>query len=106
MDRLPVGGSPLWAMLYPAEYGVGMSNLGFQSIISEMKKLGVGVERFFSGPMERISVETGRDILDFPLISASLAYELDLLSLLSVFMSWGISRDGKTGHRAARPFSA
>ncbi len=91
MDRLPVGGSPLWAMLYPAEYGVGMSNLGFQSIISEMKKLGVGVERFFSGPMERISVETGRDILDFPLISASLAYELDLLSLLSVFMSWGIS---------------
>lgn len=103
MDRLPAGGSPLWAMIYPADYGVGMSSLGYQSIISEMRKLGVGVERFFPGPLSGMSVETGRNILDFPLISASVAYEPDLLSLLSVFMSWGLAPGWKERSQAGQP---
>jgi len=49
LDVLPRGGHPLWAMLYPARYEVGMANLGYQTIISEMRTLGVGIERFFFG---------------------------------------------------------
>ncbi|HPA59592.1 MAG TPA: hypothetical protein PLF39_07065, partial [Synergistales bacterium] len=71
LDALPSGGHPLWAMLFPATYSVGMASLGFQVIIAEMRALGVGVERFFSGRFRGLSVESGRPISDFPLISAS-----------------------------------
>ena len=91
LDVLPRGGHPLWAMLYPARYEVGMANLGYQTIISEMRTLGVGIERFFSGRLSSLSVEAERSISDFPLISASIAYEPDILTLLSVFRGWGIS---------------
>ncbi len=91
LDDLPQGGYPLWAMLYPARYQVGMANLGFQTIIAEMRTLGVGVERFFAGRLSALSVEAERPISNFPLISASVAYEPDILTLLSLFRRWRIS---------------
>jgi radical SAM superfamily enzyme YgiQ (UPF0313 family) len=91
LDDLPQGGYPLWAMLYPARYQVGMANLGFQTIIAEMRSLGVGVERFFAGRLSALSVEAERPISNFPLISASIAYEPDIVTLLSLFRQWRIS---------------
>jgi len=95
LDALPSGGHPLWAMLFPAGYSVGMASLGYQVIIAEMRALGVGVERFFPGPFPGLSVESGRPISDFPLISASVAYEPDIRTILSVFREWGLSSSRK-----------
>ncbi|HON33827.1 MAG: radical SAM protein [Thermovirgaceae bacterium] len=103
LDDLPRGGDPLWAMLYPARYEVGMANLGYQAIISEMRTLGVGVERFFAGRLSRLSVETERSISDFPLISASVAYEPDILTLLSIFREWGISPSSEERESQGQP---
>lgn len=95
LDALPSGGHPLWAMLFPATYSVGMASLGFQVIIAEMRALGVGVERFFSGRFRGLSVESGRPISDFPLISASVAYEPDIRTVVSIFREWGVSSSWK-----------
>lgn len=91
VDRIPYGSFPPWAIFYPAGYEVGMASLGFHSVIAELRKLGVGVERFFTGKFPGISLDTGRRIQDFPFISASAAYEPDLLSIFSIFKDWDIS---------------
>ena len=80
-----------------------MANLGYQAIISEMRTLGVGVERFFAGHLSRFSVETERPISDFPLISASVAYEPDILTLLSIFREWGISPSSEERESQGQP---
>jgi len=90
VERIPYGSFPPWAILYPAGYEVGMASLGFHSIIAELRKLGVGVERFFTDSIPGVSVDTGRKIQDFPFISVSAAYEPDLLSVFSVFKKWNI----------------
>ncbi|HPD97776.1 MAG TPA: radical SAM protein [Synergistales bacterium] len=91
LDNVPSGGSPSWAMLYPAEYAVGMANLGFQSICAELRTMGVGVERFFQEKGTPRSVESCRSINNFPFVSASIAYEPDLVSIINIFSQWGIS---------------
>ncbi|MDT8284979.1 MAG: radical SAM protein [Thermovirgaceae bacterium] len=90
LERIPAGSSPPWAMLFPSSYEVGMASLGFHSVIAELKKLGVGVERFFIGQFDSLSFETGRMIGNFPFISASVAYEPDLIAILSTFKRWNI----------------
>lgn len=95
VDRIPYGSFPPWAILYPAGYKVGMASLGFHSIIAEFRKLGVGVERFFTDSIPGISVDAGRKIQDFPIISVSAAYEPDLLSVFSLFKKWNIPSSWK-----------
>jgi len=87
----PAGGDPPWAIVYPASYEVGMANIGFHYVARMLKNLGVGVERFFTGPgpCER-SLESNRRAGDFPVITASIAFEPDISVLLSLLERWNV----------------
>ncbi|MDO9508053.1 MAG: radical SAM protein [Thermovirgaceae bacterium] len=80
-----------------------MASLGFHSIIAELRKLGVGVERFFNGKFAGVSLESGRRIENFPIISASVAYEPDLISILSVFKRWKMSHSWQDRFESEEP---
>lgn len=80
-----------------------MASLGFHSIIAELRKLGVGVERFFIGQFSDISLDSGRRIQDFPIISVSAAYEPDLLPIYSIFRKWNIPISWKKRAEAGGP---
>ncbi len=87
---LPHGGHPSWALVFPSDYGTGVSNLGFHYVYFQLKKLGVGVERFFHLPIPNLSVENHRPMQDFPIITASIAYEPDALNFLNLLAMAGI----------------
>ncbi|GEM_PF-186008 len=94
------GGDPLWALLFPAPYAVGMANLGVQLVAYGLQKLGVGVERFFLSLPPLSSLESGRPLRDFPIITASVAFEPDVLAFFRILkdhripLSWKDRRDG------------
>ena len=102
-ERIPSGSFPPWAILYPAGYEVGMASLGFHSIIAELRKMGVGVERFFTGKFPCVSLDSGRNIQNFPIISVSAAYEPDLLSIYSTFRKWNIPSSWKERFESGGP---
>ena len=87
---LPRGGDPSWALVFPSDYGTGIANLGFHYAFYHLKKLGVGVERFFLSPILNLSLESRRPLQDFPIITASLAYEPDALNFLEILAKAGI----------------
>lgn len=74
------GGSIPWALLYPSSYKVGMSNLGLHYIFFGLKQNGIGVERVFLSPSS-LSVDGERHLRDFAVITASVAYEVDVVAL-------------------------
>ena len=80
---LPKGGAPPWALLYPNTYGVGMANLGYHYIYAALKSRGVGVERIFVDT-ECKSLEEGRFLSEFPIVTASVSYEPDYVALLKM----------------------
>ncbi|MGC9371866.1 MAG: B12-binding domain-containing radical SAM protein [Thermovirgaceae bacterium] len=90
VEPLPSGGDPLWALAYPQSYDVGMANLGIHSVYRALRERGVAVERFFRHPFPEISVESDRPARDFRLLTASVAYEPDMLNLLAMLKQWGI----------------
>jgi radical SAM superfamily enzyme YgiQ (UPF0313 family) len=77
-------------LVYPQSYEVGMANLGVHSVYRALRERGVAVERFFSQPFPGISVESDRPAGDFPLLTASVAYEPDMLTLVNMLREWGI----------------
>ena len=79
---LPVGGSLPWALLYPSSYKVGMSNLGLHYIFFGLKQNGIGAERVFLSPSS-LSVDGERHLRDFAVITASVAYEVDVVGSLA-----------------------
>ncbi|MDR9770837.1 radical SAM protein [Acetomicrobium sp.] len=81
--NLPKGGDPPWALLYPNTYGVGMANLGYHYIYAALKSRGVGVERIFVDT-ECKSLEEGRFLSEFPIVTASVSYEPDYVALLKM----------------------
>lgn len=87
---LPSGGDPVWALVYPQSYDVGMGNLGIHSVYRALRERGVAVERFFRHPYPEISVESDRPARDFHLLTASVAFEPDMLDLLAMLRQWGI----------------
>lgn len=87
---MPRGGDPSWALVFPSDYGTGISNLGFHYVFYHLKRLGVGVERFFHSPIPNLSVENHRALQDFPIITASIAYEPDALNFLQLLHLAGI----------------
>jgi radical SAM superfamily enzyme YgiQ (UPF0313 family) len=80
---LQTGGSIPWALLYPSSYEVGMSNLGLHYIFFGLKQNGMGVERVFLSPSS-LSVDGERRLRDFAVITASVAYEVDVLALTRI----------------------
>ena len=85
------------ALVYPNQYKVGMSNLGFQSVYALLNRLpDVVCERAFlpepdenqSGPLR--SLESGRPLLDFDCIAFSLSFENDYPNVLKLFDMAGL----------------
>lgn len=95
VEVLPMqrGGFMPWALVFPSDYGTGMSSLGFHFAYYQLKALGVGVERFFHSPIPSVSIENGRPLQDFPVITASIAYEPDALNFLQLLIQAGIPPD-------------
>jgi radical SAM superfamily enzyme YgiQ (UPF0313 family) len=68
--RLPI------ALIYPNNYYVGMSSLGLQALYGIFNSYDdIVCERAFSP--ETISLESGRNLRDFPVLAFSFTYELD-----------------------------
>ncbi len=93
---LPVGEQPL-ALLYPASYRVGMASLGFQWIADRLARSGLGVERAFlpdakwdRGNGSVRSMESETPIGDFPMVAATVAWELELDGLVRALEASGI----------------
>jgi radical SAM superfamily enzyme YgiQ (UPF0313 family) len=83
-EGIPVG------LIYPNTYFVGMSNLGFQVIYSELNKIaGVSCERIFlSEPI--LSLERGKVPASFEILAFSISFELDYLNVLKILDFSGI----------------
>jgi len=93
---LPIGRQPM-ALLYPAPYRVGMASLGFQWIAHQLAETGLSVERgFLPDPGWSLdqgsvrSMERELPIGDFPLIAATVAWELEIDALVRMLESSGI----------------
>ncbi len=86
-------------MLFPAPYAVGMANLGMQLVAYGLQELGVGVERFFLSLPPLFSLESGRDLRNFPVLTASMAFESDALEFFRILrdhripLSWKNRQD-------------
>lgn len=100
MDPLPRGGDLPWALFFPAPYGVGSANLGIHHVTRALRRLGVGVERFFTGPGSPYrSVDNDTLLERFPVVTAGIAYENDLLEWIrwlsgaSIPLSWRERRE-------------
>lgn len=104
-DREVLVGPPLVqgprrvAMLYPSPYRAGMSSLGYQWILRQLRDAGLAAERVFlpddpeawrKARLQPCSVETSTPLGDFPVIAVSLAYELELAGLVQVLRDAGI----------------
>jgi len=81
---LPRGGDCPCALVFPADYKVGMANLGFHYIYRVLRELGVAAERFFTSPAPYRSVERDTMLERFPLVLGSISYETGV----SEFARW------------------
>lgn len=111
--RLPI------ALVYPNTYYLGMSNLGFQTIYSSLNsqrdivcervfapEKGLDTEgrsewstgeakraksnSTFSGRTIPVSIESQRQLTEFPIIAFSLAFELDYFNVITILKAAGI----------------
>ncbi len=93
---LPVGRQPV-ALVYPASYRVGMASLGYQWIAQQLAAAGLGVERAFL-PHDRWEIgdgsvramESEMPLGDFPIVAATVAWELELSGLVRLLEASGI----------------
>ncbi len=75
------GGRLPLALIYPNSYYVGMSSLGFQALYGIFNGYDdVVCERAFAP--EPVSLESGRDLRDFPILAFSFTYELDYFNFV------------------------
>jgi radical SAM superfamily enzyme YgiQ (UPF0313 family) len=84
------------ALGYPAPYRVGVSSLGFQSVYRALNAVSeVACSRFFApdGAPQKIltTLETGRAVADMHAVLFSVAYEQELLELVSLFRAMGLA---------------
>ncbi|MBV9119196.1 MAG: radical SAM protein [Chloroflexi bacterium] len=75
------GGRLPLALIYPNNYSVGMSSLGFQSLYGIFNSHDdVVCERAFAP--DPLSLESGRHLRDFPVLAFSFTYELDYFNFV------------------------
>lgn len=96
------GGKLRVALAFPNRYGVGMSNLGFQSVYAALNRQeDIVCERVFlpepqdmpyhrENPGKLLSVESRRPVMDFHLLAFSVSYENDYESVLTLMALAGI----------------
>ncbi len=91
------GGKLPFALVYPNDYYIGMSNLGIQAIYGWLNQHdNIVCERVFwdrenrdSGQLP-LSVESQRPLTDFAVLAFSLNYELDYLNIAPILRTSGI----------------
>jgi radical SAM superfamily enzyme YgiQ (UPF0313 family) len=92
-------------VIFPNSYYLGMSSLGFQTIVSEFNRHpDLSCERAFffedSGKPAVRSFETQKPIREFDIIGFSISFELDYINLVKMLHLSGLSvrsEDRKTG---------
>ncbi len=81
------------ALVYPSPYRAGMSSLGFQQIYRTLHERGRNAERAFlpddvgafrASRTPLFTYESERPVSDFPVVAASVAFELELAGLVEV----------------------
>ena len=78
------------ALVYPNQYHVGMSNLGFQAVYQLLNRMDAVVcERAFlpddrPHAQRQVSLESGRPLGDFDIVAFSISFENDFPNLLKV----------------------
>lgn len=95
------------ALVYPNQYHVGMSNLGFQTVYLLLNNIeDVVCERAFlpdygtSAGSRIITIESQRPVTDFDIIAFSVSFETDFFNILAFLKMAGIpalSSDRKPG---------
>ncbi|MEC8423432.1 MAG: radical SAM protein, partial [Myxococcota bacterium] len=92
-------GGPRVAMLYPSPYRAGMSSLGYQWILHNLRQDGFSAERAFlpddvEGALRArrglVTYETRTPLSKFRVVAVSLAYELELAGLVQALELAGI----------------
>jgi len=102
-DETPVsafsdgGGRLHIALLFPAEYHIGMANLAVHALYRQLNSIDeVSCERVFFPPLEGdangplISLETGTPLGGFDAVAVSSSYELDWLRLPAALVAGGV----------------
>jgi len=87
------GGRYPFALIYPNEYSVGMSNLGVQAIYKMLNSESDAVcERVFweNDGKPFLSLESSRPMMDYACLAFSFSYELDYLNLANIMRAAGI----------------
>lgn len=95
-DKLPV------ALIFPNQYHLGMSNLGFQLIYDLLNAYpDIVCERVFlpTDQSTPVSVESRRLLRDFPILLFSVSFEHDFTSIVDLMRRSGI--EPLAGHRRA-----
>lgn len=78
------------ALVYPHQYPVGMSNLGFQAVYRLLNRMdSVVCERVFLpgdsiGPSRLVSLESSRPLANFDIVAFSISFENDFPNVLSI----------------------
>jgi radical SAM superfamily enzyme YgiQ (UPF0313 family) len=102
---LPGGGDLPCAIFFPADYKIGMANLGIHYIYRALRELGVSAERFFASPSPFRSVESDTMLERFPLVLGGISYEPDVITFAKWLELAGIraSREHRESSPRARP---
>jgi radical SAM superfamily enzyme YgiQ (UPF0313 family) len=89
------------AIFFPADYGIGMANLGIHYIYRALREFGVSVERFFASPSPFRSVESDTMLERFPVVLGSISYEPDVITFARWLELAGIRASRE--HRESSP---
>jgi len=85
------------ALVFPNSYGVGMSNLGFQSMYALINARGDALchRAFPKGSGAVRTIEVGRRLSDYDIVAFSISFENDYLNVIRTLSRSGISLLGK-----------
>lgn len=106
LEKPNKGGAISVALVYPNEYSIGMSSLGFQTVWKIINSIpSVYCERAFTGkfPDRQIkTLESKRSLGEFDIIAFSLSFELDAVNIVSALKKSGIELE-TTKRRGSEP---
>lgn len=95
------GGIPI-ALIFPNDYAVAVSNLGFNAAFEVFERYGFSCERFFYSNGEVLSVKGNKHLLDFKIWAFSVSFELDVLNVFEIFSKVGVK--ALSEERKGKPF--
>jgi radical SAM superfamily enzyme YgiQ (UPF0313 family) len=95
------GGGPAVVAVYPAEYAVGMANLGLHGVVETARRCGAEVDRAFLPDAKLIAehrrtraplagLETGRPLAEHVALLCSISFEPDYVGLVQVLRAAGL----------------